>query len=305
MEKAIHLKYLIANENDLLWGLTVDSVGFQHICPDSVYPPSNHPMRYLFSTEKGRVLDEYQLLYISKGKGSFVSKSYTEQSIEEGNMFLLFPGEWHNYHPENHVGWDEYWIGFNGNAINNRVDNGFFSKQKPIFKVGINNEIVELYLQAINIANEQKAGFQQVLAGIVNLLLGLAYSLNKNQFLENLQVNNQINKAKMIIVENLFTGIKAEEIAEKINMSYSWFRRIFKEYTGFAPAQYIQELKIQKGKELLTNTSLSVKEIAFKMGFENSEYFFTAFKKKTGMTPIQYREFTQRSRIENNYQTIS
>ena len=305
MEKAIHLKYLIANENDLLWGLTVDSVGFQHICPDSVYPPSNHPMRYLFSTEKGRVLDEYQLLYISKGKGSFVSKSYTEQSIEEGNMFLLFPGEWHNYHPENHVGWDEYWIGFNGNAINNRVDNGFFSKQKPIFKVGINNEIVELYLQAINIANEQKAGFQQVLAGIVNLLLGLAYSLNKNQFLENLQVNNQINKAKMIIVENLFTGIKAEEIAEKINMSYSWFRRIFKDYTGFAPAQYIQELKIQKGKELLTNTSLSVKEIAFKMGFENSEYFFTAFKKKTGMTPIQYREFTQRSRIENNYQTIS
>ena len=304
MEKAIHLKYLIANENDLLWGLTVDSVGFQHICPDSVYPPSNHPMRYLFSTEKGRVLDEYQLLYISKGKGSFVSKSYTEQSIEEGNMFLLFPGEWHNYHPENHVGWDEYWIGFNGNAINNRVDNGFFSKQKPIFKVGINNEIVELYLQAINIANEQKAGFQQVLAGIVNLLLGLAYSLNKNQFLENLQVNNQINKAKIIIVENLYTGIKAEEIAEKINMSYSWFRRIFKEYTGFAPAQYIQELKIQKGKELLTNTSLSVKEIAFKMGFENSEYFFTAFKKKTGMTPIQYRDFTQRSRTEKNDQTI-
>jgi len=305
MEKAIHLKYLIANENDLLWGLTVDSVGFQHICPDSLYPPSNHPMRYLFSTEKGRVLDEYQLLYISKGKGSFVSMSHTEQSIEEGNMFLLFPGEWHNYHPENHVGWDEYWIGFNGNAINNRVDNGFFSKQKPIFKVGINNEIVELYLQAINIANEQKAGFQQVLAGIVNLLLGLAFSLNKNQFLENLQVNNQINKAKMIIVENLFTGIKAEEIAEKINMSYSWFRRIFKDYTGFAPAQYIQELKIQKGKELLTNTSLSVKEIAFKMGFENSEYFFTAFKKKTGMTPIQYREFTQRSRIENNDQTLS
>ena len=305
MEKAIHLKYLIANENDLLWGITVDSVGFQHIKTNSDYPPGNHPLRYLFSTEKGRVLDEYQLLYISKGKGSFISETHPLQQVEEGNMFLLFPGEWHNYHPDKQTGWDEYWIGFNGTDINDRVENGFFNKHKPIFKVGINNDIVELYEQAINIAINQKAGFQQVLAGIVSHLLGLAFSLNKNQFLENLQVNNQINKAKIIIVENLFTGIKAEEIAEKINMSYSWFRRIFKEYTGFAPAQYIQELKIQKGKELLTNTSLSVKEIAFKMGFENSEYFFTAFKKKTGMTPIQYREFTQRSRTESNDRILS
>ena len=298
MEKAIHLKYLIANENDLLWGLTVDSVGFQHICPNSGYPPSNHPLRYLFSTEKGRVLDEYQLLYISKGKGTFVSETSFHQEIEEGNMFLLFPGEWHNYLPDKQIGWDEYWIGFNGKDIDSRVKNGFFNFQKPIYKVGINNEIVELYEQAIKIAIDQKTGFQQILAGIVSHLLGLAFSLDKNQFLENLHVTNQINKAKIIIVENIFTGIKAEEIAEKINMSYSWFRRIFKDYTGFAPAQYIQELKIQKGKELLTNSSLSVKEIAFKMGFDNSEYFFTAFKKKTGMTPIQYRAFTQRSRTE-------
>jgi AraC-like DNA-binding protein len=298
MEKAIHLKYLIANDNDLLWGLTVDAVGFQHICPNSVYPPSNHPLRYLFSTEKGRVLDEYQLLYINKGKGTFVSESHSLQQDEEGNMFLLFPGEWHNYLPDKQIGWDEYWIGFNGNNIDSRVENGFFDVQKPIFNVGINNEIVELYEHAIEIALDQKTGFQQILAGIVNHLLGLAFSLDKNQFLENLQVTNQINKAKIIIVENLYTGIKAEEIAEKINMSYSWFRRIFKECTGFAPAQYIQELKIQKGKELLTNSSYSVKEIAFKMGFENPEYFFTAFKKKTGMTPIQYRAFTQRSRTE-------
>jgi AraC-like DNA-binding protein len=298
MEQAIHLKYLIANEHDLLWGLTVDSVGSQHICPNSVYPPANHPLRYLFSTEKGRVLDEYQLLYISKGKGTFVSETSSPQQIEEGNMFLLFPGEWHNYLPDKQIGWDEYWIGFNGKDIDSRVKNGFFNKQKPVYKVGINNEIVELYEQAIKIAIDQKTGFQQILAGVVSHLLGLAFSLDKNQFLENLHVTNQINKAKIIIVENIFTGIKAEEIAEKINMSYSWFRRIFKDYTGFAPAQYIQELKIQKGKELLTNSSLSVKEIAFKMGFDNSEYFFTAFKKKTGMTPIQYRAFTQRSKTE-------
>jgi len=293
MENAIHLKYLIVNDHDLFWGMTVDSVGSQHIAPNETYPPKNHPTSYLFSTEKGRILDKYQLLYICEGKGSFVSTACKRQSVKEGNMFLVFPGEWHNYMPDKPTGWDEYWIGFNGINIDNRVEHGFFSKQKPIFNVGMNNEIIELYKQAITIAIEQKAGYQQMLAGIVNHLLGLAYSLDKNLQLEDMQVINQMNKAKILMVENLFTGIKAEVIAEKVNMSYSWFRRVFKDYTGFAPAQYFQELKIQKGKEFLTNSSLSVKEIAFKMGFENPEYFFTAFKKKTGMTPVQYRNFTQ------------
>lgn len=298
MEDAIHLKYLIVNEHDLLWGMTVDSVGFQHIAPLDPYPPKNHPTSYLFSTDKGRVLDKYQLLYICRGKGSFVSATTKRQPVEEGNMFLVFPGEWHNYMPDKRAGWDEYWIGFNGINIDNRVEQGFFSKQKPVFNVGMNNEIVALYNQAITIAIEQKAGFQQMLAGIVNHLLGLAYSLDKNLVLEDLQVINQMNKAKIIMSENLYTGIKTEVVAERINMSYSWFRRVFKEYTGFAPAQYLQELRIQKSKEILTNTTLSVKEIAVKLGYENPEYFFTAFRKKTGMTPVEYRNFTQGKKVQ-------
>jgi AraC-like DNA-binding protein len=293
MEKEIHFKYLIVNEQDLSWGLTVDTVGFQQISPNSAYPPNNHPKRFLFSTDKGRIIDEYQLLYISKGKGSFISESSKTQLVKEGDLFLLFPEEWHNYKPDNQTGWNVYWIGFNGMTIDNQVVNGFFNKQKPVFKVGINNEIEELYKRAIRIAIEQKSGFQQILAGIVNYLLGLTYSWDKNQFLDNLQVTNQINKAKIIISGNLITGIKAADIAKQLNMSYSGFRRIFKEYTGLAPVQYIKELRNQKEKEFLTNTTFSCKEIAIKMGYNNQEYFFTTFKQKTGMTPVQYREFIQ------------
>lgn len=292
MKDSIHLKYLIVNETDLLWGLTVNSVGYQSIDPNVSYPPKNHPTRYLFSTEKGRVLDEYQLLYITRGKGSFVSGENKLQNIKEGNMFLLFPGEWHNYMPNKQTGWDEYWIGFKGINVDHRVQAGFFNKQKPIFNVGMNNEIVQLYQQAIRVAIEQKPGFQQMLAGIVNHLLGLTYSLDKNSLFENSEATNQINKAKIIILENV-NNVKPKDIAEKLNMSYSSFRKMFKEYTGFAPYQYIQEVKIQKSKELLTNTMLPVKEIAFQLGFENQEYFFTAFKKKNKATPIEYRKFTQ------------
>ncbi len=300
MDDSIHLKYLIVNETDLSWGLTVNSVGYQNIEPQMHYPPQNHPTRYLFSTEKGRVLDEYQLLYITRGKGNFISSSTNRNSmlpITEGNMFLLFPGEWHNYMPDKQTGWDEYWIGFKGENIDSLVSNGFFSKQKVIFNIGMNNRIVELYKQAIQYAIEQKSGFQQILAGVVTHLLGLAYSMDKNFAFESSESVNQINKAKVIILEN-FKDIKPQEVAERLNMSYSNFRKIFKEYTGFAPFQYIQELKIQKSKELLTNTMIPIKEIAYLMGFENQEYFFTSFRKKTQTTPLEYRKFTQGGAVE-------
>ncbi|GBU07202.1 transcriptional regulator [Bacteroidales bacterium] len=286
-------KYLIVNESDFLWGLSIHSVGHQQIKPYSAYPQTNHPSRYLFSTKKGRILDEYQLLYITRGSGKFISQQGKQYSIQEGNMFLLFPGEWHNYMPNAAHGWDEYWIGFKGTNIDNRVKNGFFSPQKPIFEVNIREEIVQLYKQAIKIAAEQKSGFQQMLAGIVNHLLGLAYSLDKQALFEDSQLNDQINKAKIIMINSLGEKISPQTIAKDLNMGYSWFRKMFKEHTGFSPSQYILALRIQKVKEMLTNSNLTIKEIFFEMGLENEAYFFAAFKNKTAMTPKKYREFTQ------------
>jgi AraC-like DNA-binding protein len=292
-EEALPIKYLLESEQDILWGLTVSTAGSQSIAPDRTYPPRNHPTRYLFSTEKGRILNEYQLLYITRGKGNFVSEQSKPVVVEEGNMFLLFPGEWHNYSPDKKTGWDEFWIGFKGINIDNRCEHGFFSRQKPVFRTGINDDIVQLYKQAIRIAHEQKTGFQQMLAGIVNHLLGFAYSLDKHSSFVESDVFNNIHKAKIIMQEKFQSEITPEAVAEAVCMSYSWFRKVFKQYTGFAPNQYLLELKIQKSKELLTNTHWSVKKIAHSTGFENADHFCTFFKKRTQMTPVGYRNFTQ------------
>ena len=294
MNDDIHIKYIIANEQDKAWGIVTNSVGYQRVEKGQPYPPQNHPTRYLFSTNKGRVLNEYQLLYIVKGKGKFVSSEQKTTEVNEGTMILLFPGEWHTYYPDGDTGWDEYWIGFEGINIDNRIESGFFKKNKPIFNVGIQEELVQMYKRAIETAKTQSTGYQQVLAGIVNYILGMTYSLDKLSSFEELKIINQINKAKLILLDNFHTEITPEEVASQVHMSYSWFRRVFKQYTGFAPAQYIQALRIQKSKELLTNTLLTAQEVAFKVGFDNSDHFFAIFKKKTGMSPIKYRNFTQR-----------
>ena len=76
-------------------------------------------------------------------------------------------------------------------------------------------------------------------------------------------VDQKIEQAKILMNENVSGNIDPEELAMRLNISYSWFRRVFKEYTGYAPAKYFQELKLRKAKQLLVGTSQSVKEILF------------------------------------------
>ena len=63
-DQGADFKYLIVNERDKRFGLSVTTVGFQAIRAGSVYPPRNHPDAYYFTAQKGRVLHEYQLVYI-------------------------------------------------------------------------------------------------------------------------------------------------------------------------------------------------------------------------------------------------
>lgn len=293
--ESVHLKYLAVNPVDLKWGTAVNSAGFQEVLPGEDYPPRNHPSRYVFTFESGRTLQEYQLIYITEGRGKFYCETLGSNkavNVESGMMFLLFPGEWHSYRPDRQTGWKEYWIGFNGHFVDNLIEQGFFSKDRPVFKVNIHEDIVNLYNVAIDTALAQESGFQQNLAGIVGRLLSLAYFYDRNSQFQQSDTANKIGQAKVMIYDDYAT-ISPEEIAAKLCLSYSSFRKTFKEYTGFSPARFINEVRMSKAKELLTNSSISIKEVAYHVGYNNHDYFFTAFRHMTGHTPAEYRKMTQ------------
>lgn len=282
--------YLVSSEEDELWGLTVTTVGHQTVAENDSYPPVGHPSEYQFDDEHGRVLNEYQLLYITDGDGIF-SYGDPKQSclITEGKMFFLMPGVWHSYKPLANSGWNEYWIGFKGEIINKIVKEGFFLNQAPVFNIGLNERIVDLYNKSIEIANEERAGFQHALAGIVMHILGLMYYRHKTRDFVDEDLIKKINKSKVIMRESIFEKITAEDIAKRINISYSGFRKAFKEYVGTSPSKYMLELKLNEAKLLLSTTPQSVKQISFALNFDNQDYFATFFKKRTGYTPIEYR----------------
>lgn len=283
-------KYLVVNPRDVQWGLTVNTVGYEEIGVADTYPTRGHADGYYFDIDKGRVLNEYQLLYITEGEGVFNSAHAKDVPLKAGDLFLLFPGEWHTYYPTGKHGWKSYWIGFKGKNVDDRVKAGFLSVEKPIYHVGFSADIIRLYEEAYKRAQEEAPYLQQILAGIVNHLVGLMYALERSMELSKDHTRvDMINLARLRIRESLEVDLTIQKVAEDLGVSYSNFRKLFKEFTGISPALYQQDLRLQRAKELLATTTLSIKEIAYRLRFESPDYFSSKFKIKTGKKPSEFR----------------
>lgn len=234
-------------------------------------------------------MDEFQLLFIINGTGTFESRHCPPTDISAGNVILLFPGEWHSYCSNAETGWDEYWVGFDGLNMRNIMRSSFFSLTKPVFKIGIDDEFISYYKAVINYAEQEAVGYQQVASSIVRHMLGLLYYKNQNSLFSDRDVVEKINQARVIIRENINTHLSPAEVAERLGLGYSWFRKAFKKYAGISPAQFQLQIRLQRAKELLLNTNLSVSEIAYELTFDTPGQFSTFFRQKAGMTPKEFR----------------
>ncbi len=90
--------------------------------------------------------------------------------------------------------------------------------------------------------------------------------------------------------ENHGHTVRLEEISRQFSYSLSSIKRIFKEETGVGIICYLTRLRMEKAKELLNTTALSIGEIAMRVGYENTYYFSNAFKKNYGECPSAFRK---------------
>lgn len=284
------IKYLLAKDKDLTWGIVANTVGHQKGGPGERYPYGDHHQSYLFSPQTGRTFyDEYQIVYIIRGSGWFESAHIKRCKVKAGDCLMLFPGEWHNYAPDESVGWEEAWIGFRGATIERRVREQFFTPTTPIIHVGVDENIWGLFMHAYEVADRQAPAFQQEMAGCIAMIMSTLYARSQQESQQDNVALEKINYAKKIMHERLNKPLSMESIAQEVGMGYSMFRQAFKTQTGFPPAQYFLELKIARSKELLMHSDLACKEIAYKLGFDSITYFHRIFRKHVGMTPTDYR----------------
>jgi len=286
-----YYRYLPISEADQHWGLSILNAGCTRIKANQDYPYRQHPDHHYFTWNNGRVLDEYQVIYIASGEGSFESRSVPQTDVQPGTAILLFPGEWHRFRPAKRSGWDEYWVGFRGEVADNLIRRKFFEAAAALVPVGFSAEIVGLFSSIIDQTRNEGPGYQPWVSGMLLHLLGCIYSLDKQRSFDDTGgIKAKMEQAMMLLRCKIDEDVTIQQIAEELNVSYAWFRKWFKLYTGMAPQQYVIQLKMEKAKALLADPGNSVKGIAYQLRFEHPLYFSKLFKEKVGVSPEIYRK---------------
>lgn len=131
-------------------------------------------------------------------------------------------------------------------------------------------------------------GKKTIIQGISYVLLLLKRLSNENSQDKGIKSKGILNFSKLVS-ETIGENISVNEYASRLNLTVDNLNQICKENYGQSPKTIILEKKITEAKRLLYFTDLSVKEIAFRLGFEDSSYFSRIFKQKTNLSPTEFK----------------
>ncbi|MCW2259803.1 MULTISPECIES: helix-turn-helix domain-containing protein [Sphingobacterium] len=179
---------------------------------------------------------------------------------------------------------------------------GFFSYDvsEALFLSAKEKEIIaNLFVTIANELNNNIDSFSQdVLVTQIELLLKYSNRFYNRQFITRKAINHDIITSLDKLLNNYFeeenslkNGLPSVKyISTELKLSQRYLSDILSSLTGLNTQQYIQNTIIEKAKEKLSTTNLSVSEIAYELGFEHSQSFSKLFKTKTNVSPLEFRQ---------------
>jgi len=179
---------------------------------------------------------------------------------------------------------------------------GFFSYDvsEALFLSAKEKEIIaNLFATIANELDNNIDGFSQdVLVSQIELLLNYSNRFYNRQFITRKAVNHDIVTSLDKLLNNYFEEENSQKnglpsvkyISTALKLSQRYLSDMLSSLTGMNTQQYIQNTVIEKAKEKLSSTNLSVSEIAYELGFEHSQSFSKLFKTKTNVSPLEFRQ---------------
>ncbi len=152
----------------------------------------------------------------------------------------------------------------------------------------VDNKQIFAYFQKMSVISD--AGLQSY-ASLQALFYDIIVALANNEKNNDIKNFSVIKKGIEYIENDTSLSLSVAEISKMCNVTQNYFCRLFKEYSGITPQEYLLKAKISKAKIALKETNLSVFEIAEQCGFQDGSYFCRIFKKKTGVSPLKYRKY--------------
>ena len=172
-----------------------------------------------------------------------------------------------------------------------------YSTNKALFLSDKEEEIVLNLFKSIEqeCANNTDKFSQDVLIANIELLLVHIDRYYNRQFLTRKKISNDTLSKMEEILNRYFEAEHTQlptvqYIADQLNLSPIYLSDLLKNLTGLTAQQHIHEKLIEKAKELLSTSNLSVSEIAYQLGFEFPQSFNKLFKKKTNLTPLEFKQ---------------
>lgn len=208
----------------------------------------------------------YLFHYVVEGKGKYIVDGIT-YNVSAGEVFFLKEYQLCDYFADEKDPWHYIWVGFTGKyAIKlNQLNSPVFKMDGKIFY-----EMIE--------ADFNKYSREEFIVGKIYILMSmLIYSEKTDDYV--LQVINYIHMSKMDV----------NEIARAMNVERHYLSRLFKKKMGMTIQEYALNKKIEMAKRYL-EMNISIYEIADLLGYSDQFVFSKMFKKKVGMSPLQYKK---------------
>jgi AraC family transcriptional regulator, L-rhamnose operon regulatory protein RhaS len=150
--------------------------------------------------------------------------------------------------------------------------------------IGISEELLSLYNELTLVWLKKSPGFEIKARAL--LLMILHHYFKRFYYKINVQnIDSRIQKTTRYILNNLHNPIEVEELASIAGVTTAYFGTLFKKYTGSSVKEYINKMKISNAENILLSGEFSVKDAAYKCGFEDIFYFSKLFKKIKGYPP--------------------
>ena len=295
--------YLPIIEENLLWDLYLTGIGTADIPAKTPYPPPGHPETYDFRFKDGRVLPEYQVIYISKGSGIFESVQTGTVPVTTGNFILLFPGVWHRYKPNEETGWKEHWISWNGEYLYRLFKRGFINPQNPVITAKASNQVIDIYDYIWNLAQQDATENAHQMAACAMQILTIALRSNKKNWSSPLgpQRHETIDskdelfiRAVQLIWSHAHRNMSVKSLVEELPTTRRTLERRFKKALGYSIGREITLCRIERAKHMLSETNLPIEHIALAVGFSGADRLAKVFRANEKCTPGQYRKKQRR-----------
>ena len=234
----------------------------------------------------------YILHYCIGGKGVFQGKEF-----DNNCLYLTVPGETETICADKEDPYETYWIIFRGTAAPDMLRLCGLPCKCGVYSFDKNKECAEILKKTLYTASD--GGMAEAFS-----LLSAFHAIMAVHMESLGEVGaHGVNVAKDVadfLSKNYHCDIKIDEIAETFNYSRNHLYALFKKEYGVSPKEYLLNLRIEKARQFLEDKSLelSIKEIAYAIGFHDPFYFSKLFSSKVGYSPLQYKKAYNSKNLE-------